>query len=156
MIDVSGSVLYVGKARNLKKRVSSYFQKTQTSRRLDNLVSQIDHVEVMITLNETEALLLENQLIKKFLPKYNILLRDDKSFPYIILSDHEFPRLSSHRGKRVGKSKYFGPYTNGLAVREPVEILFLKTDQGRACFINYKNAQRPVSGIFLKKAIMKI
>jgi excinuclease ABC subunit C len=143
MIDVSGSVLYVGKARNLKKRVSSYFQKTQTSRRLDNLVSQIDHVEVMITLNETEALLLENQLIKKFLPKYNILLRDDKSFPYIILSDHEFPRLSSHRGKRVGKSKYFGPYTNGLAVRESIKLIqtVFKLRTCRDTF--FKNRSRP-------------
>ena len=143
MIDISGVVLYVGKARNLKKRVTSYFQKTQTSHRLANLVSQIDHIEIMITNNETEALLLENQLIKKFLPKYNILLRDDKSYPYIILSDHDFPRLSSHRGKRVGKAKYFGPYTSGLAVRETIKLIqaVFKLRTCRDTF--YKNRSRP-------------
>lgn len=143
MIDAGGTLLYVGKARNLKKRVTSYFQKTQTSHRLNNLVSQIDHIEVMITLNETEALLLENQLIKKHLPKYNILLRDDKSYPYIILSDHEFPRLSSHRGKRVGKAAYFGPYTSGLAVRESVKLIqaVFKLRTCRDTF--YKNRTRP-------------
>ncbi|HEV2614777.1 MAG TPA: excinuclease ABC subunit UvrC [Gammaproteobacteria bacterium] len=143
MIDASNTVLYVGKARNLKKRVSSYFQKTQTSHRLQNLVNQINHIEIMITLNETEALLLENQLIKKFLPKYNILLRDDKSYPYIILTDHEYPRLSSHRGKRVGKASYFGPYTSGLAVRETIKLIqaVFKLRTCRDTF--FKNRSRP-------------
>lgn len=143
MIDVEGTVLYVGKAINLKKRVSSYFTKSHASQRIHNLVQQVDHIEVIITHNETEALLLENQLIKKFQPKYNILLRDDKSYPYIMLSEHDFPRLSSHRGVRSSKANYFGPYTSGLAVRDTLKLIqsVFKLRTCRDTF--FKNRSRP-------------
>lgn len=143
MMNANGEILYVGKARNLKKRVSSYFKKTHDSHRIHNLVQQIRQISVIITHNETEALLLENQLIKKYQPKYNILLRDDKSYPYIIFSDHDFPRLSSYRGRRVGKAHYFGPFTSGLAVRESVKLLqsVFKLRTCRDSF--FKNRSRP-------------
>ncbi len=143
MIDASGTVLYVGKAINLKKRVTSYFSRAHANQRIHNLVHHVDHIEVIITLNETEALLLENQLIKKHQPKYNILLRDDKSYPYIMMSDHEFPRLTSHRGARSRKAKYFGPYTNGLAVRHTLKLIqsVFKLRTCRDTF--FKNRTRP-------------
>ncbi|MDX2164799.1 MAG: excinuclease ABC subunit UvrC [Gammaproteobacteria bacterium] len=143
MMDASGTVLYVGKAINLKKRVNSYFSRAHANQRIHNLVQQIERIEVIITHNETEALLLENQLIKKFLPKYNILLRDDKSYPYIMLSNHEFPRLTSYRGTRSRHAKYFGPYTSGLAVRESVKLIqaIFKLRTCRDSF--FKNRSRP-------------
>jgi excinuclease ABC subunit C len=124
MLDAQGHVLYVGKARNLKKRLSSYFHKTLSQPRLISLVQQIDHIDVIVTRNENEALLLENQLIKKHLPRYNILLRDDKSFPYIVMSEHEYPRLLAKRGERHGsKDDYFGPYPSAMAVRETIKLM---------------------------------
>ena len=110
MFDADARLLYVGKAKNLKKRLASYFRKTGLAPKTAALVGRIAQIETTITANETEALLLEQTLIKEWRPPYNILLRDDKSYPYVFLSDGAFPRLSIHRGAKKAKGRYFGPY----------------------------------------------
>lgn len=116
-------ILYVGKARNLKRRVSSYFLRSTTNPKTAALVAQAERVEVTIAASEDEALLLENHLIKQHKPRFNILFRDDKSYPYIHLSEHAFPQLSFRRTLRKGKGRWFGPYPNAGAVRETLQSL---------------------------------
>ncbi len=123
MFDNEARLLYVGKAKNLKKRLASYFRKTGLAPKTAALVGRIAQVETTITANETEALLLEQTLIKEWRPPYNILLRDDKSYPYVFLSDGQFPRLSIHRGAKKAKGKYFGPYPSAGAIRESLSLL---------------------------------
>jgi excinuclease ABC subunit C len=123
MLDGEEQVLYVGKARNLKKRVGSYFSRS-LNRRIQLMVSQIARIEIIVTHTEAEALILENHLIKSLKPKYNVLLRDDKSYPYIYLStDLTFPSLSFQRGSRHGKGRYFGPYPSAGATRDTLQLL---------------------------------
>jgi excinuclease ABC subunit C len=123
MLNTDDEVLYVGKAKDLRKRLSSYFRSKLDSLKTSALVSQIVNVEYTLTHSETEALLLENNLIKEFLPKYNVLLRDDKSYPYILISAHKHPRISSHRGPRKDKGQYFGPYPNAGAVWQSLKSM---------------------------------
>lgn len=124
MFDANGVLIYVGKAQNLKKRISSYFQKNLKSIKTETLVRQIAKIDTIVTSSESEALLLENNLIKKFKPRYNILFRDDKSYPYIFISQHpEYPRIDFHRGPRKEKGSYYGPFPNSYAVRETLQLI---------------------------------
>ena len=143
MLDSNKVVLYVGKANNLKKRVNSYFSKNQQAVKTRKLVSQIDAVEITITSSETEALLLECNLIKALRPKYNVLMRDDKSYPYIeITNSHNYPSIKSKRSKkRPGSDKdFFGPYPNNFAVRETMNLIS-KVFKIRTCTDSYFNAR---------------
>lgn len=143
MLDSEARLLYVGKAKNLKKRLSSYFRKTGLAPKTAALVARIAQVETTITANETEALLLEQTLIKEWRPPYNILLRDDKSYPYVLLSDGDFPRLGLHRGAKKQKGRYFGPYPSAGSIRESLGLL-QKAFQVRQCEDSYfKNRTRP-------------
>ncbi|KLV04835.1 excinuclease ABC subunit C [Photobacterium aquae] len=123
MYDAAGEVIYVGKAKDLKKRLSSYFRTNVSGEKTRALVKNIAKVDVTVTHTETEALILEHNYIKLYLPKYNVLLRDDKSYPYIFLSASAHPRLSLHRGLKKRKGEYFGPYPDGGAVRESLHLL---------------------------------
>jgi excinuclease ABC subunit C len=123
MLDQRGQTLYVGKARNLRARVASYFRERQSSAKTLSLVAHIRAVEVTVTHTEAEALILESTLIKQLQPRYNILLRDDKGYPYIRLSGGDYPRLSLHRGAKRGSARYFGPYPNANAVRDTLNLL---------------------------------
>src|SRR3712207_7535039 len=118
MLDTRGDVLYVGKARALKNRVTQYTQVARLTKRLQRMVAQTRSMQIVTTKSEAEALLLEAQLIKRYRPPYNLLLRDDKSFPFILLrEDHQFPQIRKHRGARRHKGQYYGPFASAGSVR---------------------------------------
>lgn len=153
MYDESGDIIYVGKAKDLRKRVGSYFRAQVDSPKTQTLVKQIAAIDVTVTNTEAEALILENNFIKKYRPRYNVLLRDDKSYPYLLVSDHRHPRLAFHRGTRREKGKYYGPFPNGVAVRNSLRLL-QKLFPVRQCDDTYYRARsRPCLQYQLKRCL---
>ena len=143
MFSADGSPLYVGKAGALRKRVASYFSNTPKAARTMAMLSQVARMEVVVTRTEAEALLLENQLIKSTHPRYNVLLRDDKSYPYVLLTQEPWPRLALHRGARAIPGRYFGPYPGVGAVRETLNLMH-RLFKLRSCEDSvFRNRSRP-------------
>ncbi|MBU2876394.1 MULTISPECIES: excinuclease ABC subunit UvrC [Alteromonadaceae] len=151
MYNDKNDVIYVGKAKNLKKRVSSYFRTNVDSIKTQSLVRQIADMDVTVVHSETEAFILENNFIKKYKPRYNVVLRDDKSYPFIFLSEHRHPRLALHRGSKKLKGSYFGPYPSAWAVRESLRTM-QKLFPIRQCEDSYYRARsRPCLQYQLKR-----
>lgn len=143
MVDESGEVIYVGKARDLSKRVRSYFTGGAKASRTLHMVNRVQDIQISVTRTESEALLLESQLIKELKPRYNVLLRDDKSYPFITLSQHDYPRIGMYRGPRKRDQRHFGPYPSASAVREAIDMI-QKVFKLRGCRDSYfKNRSRP-------------
>ena len=143
MFDGSGSLLYVGKAKSLKKRVGSYFARPQLEPRIAAMVAQVTAIEVTVVRTESEALILENELIKSLNPRYNVMLKDSKGYPSIFISAQEFPRIAFHRGARKAKGRYFGPYPSTVAVRDSINRL-QKLFRLRNCVDSFfQNRSRP-------------
>ena len=143
MLAADGGTLYVGKARSLRNRVGSYFNATPKSTRIMAMLAQVAGIEVTVTGSEAEALLLENQLIKSLKPRYNVALRDDKSYPYVMLTAEDWPRIAFHRGPRATAGRYFGPYASAAAVRETLDLMH-KLFQLRSCEDSvFRNRSRP-------------
>ena len=153
MYDSHDTVIYVGKAKNLKKRLSSYFRKHVSSKKTESLVAAIDHIDTTITHSETEALLLEHNFIKQYQPRYNVLLRDDKSYPYILLTKERHPRITSYRGAKKIAGEYFGPYPHASAVRETLSLM-QKLFPIRQCENSvYNNRSRPCLQYQIKRCL---
>ncbi|AEC16692.1 excinuclease ABC subunit C [Gallibacterium anatis UMN179] len=153
MYDRNNTVIYVGKAKNLKKRLSSYFRKNVNSKKTEALVASIDHIDTTITHSETEALLLEHNFIKQYQPHYNVLLRDDKSYPYILLTHERHPRITSYRGAKKIAGEYFGPYPHSSAVRETLSLM-QKLFPIRQCENSvYNNRSRPCLQYQIKRCL---
>ncbi|MDO6525797.1 excinuclease ABC subunit UvrC [Motilimonas sp. 1_MG-2023] len=153
MYDSSRTVIYVGKAKNLKNRLSSYFRSTLDNEKTRVLVKNIASIDVTVTHTETEALILEHNYIKKYMPRYNVLLRDDKSYPYIVITDHKHPRLGVYRGSKKSKGQFFGPYPSGGAVRESLHLM-QKIFPVRQCEDSYyRNRSRPCLQYQLKRCL---
>lgn len=153
MYDESKTVIYVGKAKNLKKRLSSYFRSNLSSRKTEALVKNIHHIDVTVTHTETEALLLEHNYIKKYQPRYNVLLRDDKSYPYILLSADKHQRISMYRGAKHAKGEYFGPFPNSGAARDTL-LLIQRLFPIRQCENSfYRNRSRPCLQYQIKRCL---
>lgn len=143
MYATDDSLLYVGKAGALRRRVSSYFSNTPKTPRILSMLSQVARMDVTVTRTEAEALLLENQLIKSLAPRYNVLLRDDKSYPYVLLTQETWPRIAFHRGPRAVPGRYFGPYPSAGAVRETLNLM-QKLFKIRNCEDSvFRNRSRP-------------
>ena len=123
MINGKKEIIYIGKAKDIKKRVTSYFGKNHSSPRTKMMVSNIDSIEFTVTNTEAEALILENNLIRNHLPRYNVIFRDDKSYPYLKISGDQYPRISFHRGLQKKGQNYFGPFPNSPAVRDSIKVI---------------------------------
>lgn len=123
MLSEKGEVIYVGKAKDLKKRITSYFSKSAKDQKTASMLKHVSNIDITVTSSEGEALLLESNLIKKHHPRYNVVLRDDKSYPYIFISNHDYPRIDLYRGTRKKNGRYFGPYPSAYAVRETISVL---------------------------------
>ncbi|WMS88075.1 excinuclease ABC subunit UvrC [Pleionea litopenaei] len=151
MLDADAQVIYVGKAKNLKNRVSSYFAKNDHTPKTRVMVKQIAAIEVTVTNTEVEALLLENHYIKQLKPRYNVIFRDDKTYPYIHLSSHKFPKLGYHRGARKQGGDYFGPFPSGSAARQSLSML-QKLFKVRQCEDSvFQNRSRPCLQFQIKR-----
>ncbi|MFM8342466.1 MAG: excinuclease ABC subunit UvrC, partial [Methylomonas sp.] len=141
MLNDKGEIIYIGKAKNLKNRVSSYFRNQNASPKQQAMVAKVAGIEVTVTHTEGEALLLESQLIKRHKPRYNISLRDDKTYPYVFISSfHDFPQITFHRGAKKRKGQYFGPYPSASAVKETLQLL-QKIFPVRQCEDTYYNSR---------------